>query len=175
MGRNGGSAMHQGSPMLKADPALAAEKPAAHSLLGESLPPEVSRNVLDQVIKGVSVQIQGSTSEMRLTLKPESLGEVVVRVRMEDGKMQAQIDVTQAGVKAALESNLPQLHEALAARGIDVQRIDVNAGGQSMLQDRQGRSDERRLRRSMSDTAPDGVEQYQAVKLVGYNTMDLIM
>ncbi|HSQ74397.1 MAG TPA: flagellar hook-length control protein FliK, partial [Bacteroidota bacterium] len=63
-----------------------------------SLPAETAQSVANQVIKGFMLQMGGDRSELHVKLEPESLGEVVLHVRMEDGKMQAQIDVSQAGV-----------------------------------------------------------------------------
>jgi flagellar hook-length control protein FliK len=143
----------------------------------QALPAQLSQGVVDQVVKHISLQVEGKSSEMRLTLKPESLGDVVVQVRMDDGKMHAQIDVGQASVKTALESNLPQLRQALVERGIDVQRIDVFAAAQSSTQESNGGQGDRPRRHTGNrrNAEVDPVEQYQASRQMGYNTMEIIM
>lgn len=141
-----------------------------------SLSPETTQNVVDQVMKGFALQMNGSLSEFHVTLEPESLGEVVLHVRMEDGKMRAQIDVTQAGVKTALESSLPQLRLSLSERGIDVQRIDVAFGGDHPGTASGGGSGDGYARHGFRRHADmEAIGQYATGRLLGYNTMELVM
>jgi flagellar hook-length control protein FliK len=142
-----------------------------------SLPPETARNVIDQVVKEAAMQVRGDKSEMRITLVPASLGEVTLSVRMERGQMQAQIDVSNAAVKAVLESNMGQLRDALGSRGIDVQRLDVYHSGQSLARDTGGDQGDRSRRQGgrRHSYAADAIEQYDTGRLLGYNTMEMVM
>ena len=142
-----------------------------------SLPLETARNVIDQVVKEAALQVRGETSEMRITLVPASLGEVTLSVRMEGGQMQAQIDVSNAAVKVALESNMGQLRDALGSRGIDVQRLDVYHSGQSLARDTGGDQGDRYRRQGGKRHfyATDAIEQYDTGRLLGYNTMEVVM
>lgn len=141
-----------------------------------TLMPEAAQNVVDQVVKGFSLHVQGESSEMRVKLEPESLGEVVLHVRMDNGKMQAQIDVTQAAVKAVLDTNLGQLRHMLLTRGIEVQRIDVALGGDShMRESGNGGGDRHGHQNARREYSTELVEQYQTGRMLGYNTMELIM
>jgi flagellar hook-length control protein FliK len=143
----------------------------------ESLPPETAKSVMDQVVKGAALQVRGDTSEMHIKLIPESLGEVTISVRMEGGQMQAQIDVSHAAVKAALESNMPQLREALNSHGIDVQRLDVCQYGQSMAGDAGGNQSNRSKRQNTrhQSYATEAIEQFDTGRLLGYNTIEVVM
>jgi flagellar hook-length control protein FliK len=142
-----------------------------------SLPPETARNVIDQVVKEAALQVRGESSEMRIRLVPASLGEVTLSVRMEGGQMQAQIDVSSAAVKAALESNIGQLRDALGSRGIDVQRLDVYHSGQSLTRDTGGDQGDRSRRQGgkRHSYATHAIEQYDTGRLLGYNTMEVVM
>ncbi len=142
-----------------------------------ALPPETASSVIDQVVKEAALQVNGETSEMRITLVPASLGEVTLNVRMEGGQMQAQIDVTHAAVKAALEVNIGQLREALSSRGIDVQRLDVYQNGQSPAHDTGGNQGDRYRRQSgrRHPYATDAIAEYRTGRLMGYNTMEVVM
>lgn len=144
---------------------------------GTSLPPETARNVIDQVVKEAALQIRGETSEMRIKLDPASLGEGTLTVRMEGRQMQAQIDVSNAAVKAVLESNMGQLRDALGSRGIDVQRLDVYHSGQSLARDTGGDQGERYRRQGGKhhSSATDAIVQYDTGRLLGYNTMEVVM
>ncbi|HTR98265.1 MAG TPA: flagellar hook-length control protein FliK [Bacteroidota bacterium] len=148
------------------------EIPAAYA----PLPQEVSRHIADQVVRNLSLQLDGNASEMRMTLKPPSLGEVQLHVRVEDSKMAAQIDVSQQLVKSALEAHMPQLRQALQEHGIEVQRIDVMVPEQSAHQGGTGSGGERTGRRGGRRAAASGDDEpLQAVKDMGYNTIELIM
>ncbi len=145
--------------------------PTIHS----PLPPDTAQSVMNQVMKGFSLQVNGQSSEFRVKLEPESLGEVVLHVRMENGRMQAQIDVTQAGVKAVLENNLPQLRLSLSQRGIDVQRLDVSTGGERPANESGGNADRQSRHGFRRDAGAEGIEQYLTGRLLGYNTIEMVM
>jgi flagellar hook-length control protein FliK len=141
-----------------------------------SLPAETARNVVDQVVKEAAMQVRGETSEMRIKLVPATLGEVTINVRMDHGQLQAQIDVSHAGVKAALDNNIGQLRDALSSRGIDVQQLDVHFGGQSMAQDAGGdQSDRYRRQGGKRHGAVDAIDQFDTGRMLGYNTMEMVM
>jgi flagellar hook-length control protein FliK len=112
------------------------EAPAAGTLTGDAL----RSAVIDQIANAVHTKISEQSSEIRIALKPESLGEVSVRVRMDEGTMRAEINVQNASVKSVLELNLPALRDQLAARGIDLQQIEIVAGTQAQFQDSSAQS-----------------------------------
>ncbi len=141
------------------------------------LPHEISRSVLDQIVKGLTFTVTDTVQEMRVTLKPESLGEVVLKMKMEDGGLQAQIDVAQPAVKAAVESQITDLRQALVDRGINVQRIDVVASGQSanVADGRTNRDTRFRQKGSKRSDPVDRVEEIQQTRSLGYNTLEVTM
>ena len=141
------------------------------------LPHEVSRAVLDQIVKGITLTVTDTVQEMRVTLKPESLGEVVLKMKMENGRLQTQIDVAQPAVKAAVESQITDLRQALVDRGIDVQRIDVVASGQSanVADGRTNRDTRFRQKGSRRNDPVDQIEEIQQTRSLGYNTLEVIM
>jgi flagellar hook-length control protein FliK len=146
--------------------------PAAQQM--HALPPDITRSVIDQVARELAQRIGDHGSEIRLMLKPETLGELALKVKLENGAMTAQIDVTQAGVKAALESNLADLRLALQSKGIEVRSIDIfsqssmgsSAGGQT-----QSRSHSNGRRRYAFESS----ERYQSSRQLGYNTIEIII
>ncbi len=140
------------------------------------LPAEVSRRIADQVVQNLKLEVDGTTSDIRMTLKPPSLGEVQLTIHVEDARMQAQIDVSQQVVKAALEAHMPQLRQALQEHGIEVQRIDVMLPESSLQRDGSGTNGERAGRRGTRRMlSGDDPESYQGAKDMGYNTIELIM
>jgi hypothetical protein len=143
-----------------------------------ALPPEVKRDIMDQVVKNFSAQLSDSNQEIKVSLKPESLGTVVLQVRVEDGKVNAQIDVTQPVVKSTIEANLTDLRQALHEKGLDVQRIDVFASSQSSNVGDGGHSQGSRTakQRSGKRVVDSGEpEEEEGARSMGYNTLEIIM
>ena len=140
------------------------------------LPAEISRRIADQVVGKLNLQVDGAISEIRMTLRPPSLGEVQLSVHVEDSRMQAQISVSQQVVKTALEAHMPQLRLALQEHGIEIQRIDVMLPEQSLHRDGTGPGGDRWGRKGGRHSfSGDDPEAYQGVKDMGYNTIELIM
>lgn len=75
----------------------------------------------------------GGAQEALLQLHPEELGRLVVRVSVENERVQLQMKAQDASVKALLESHLPLLRHALGEQGLrlDHVRIDVPSGSDS--------------------------------------------
>ncbi|MBB6732853.1 flagellar hook-length control protein FliK [Cohnella zeiphila] len=64
-------------------------------------------------------------TEAKLTLHPEQLGQVDVRIVMQDGQMTAQFIAHNGSAKEQLENQMGLLRTALQNQGIDVDRMDV--------------------------------------------------
>jgi len=107
-------------------------------------------------------------------LKPETLGELALKVKLENGSMSAQIDVSHASVKATLESHLPDLRAALQSRGIDVRTIDVYTQTNSSS-DSGGQTSSRSPSNGRRRNASDIVERYQRSRQMGYNTIEIVI
>lgn len=65
-------------------------------------------------------------SEARITLIPERLGQVEVKLTMQNGQLIAQFAADTLAGKEALESQLPQLRAALQTQGIQVEKLEVS-------------------------------------------------
>jgi flagellar hook-length control protein FliK len=175
-GRSPLSHVHTSAALLRADGVRVVDGGTRMPEYFQTLPPDTARDVVDQVVKGLALKVQGGLSEVRIRLEPESLGEVVVSMRMENGKLQAQIDVSQAGLKGVLDGNLAQLRQSLSMRGIEVQRLDVVFSGGSGTRGSEGGQGERQRRYGgRQPLAAEAVEQYQTGRLLGYNTMEMVM
>jgi len=69
-------------------------------------------------------QLNGLT-EARLSLTPEHLGHVDVKISMQNGVLTAMFQTETAMAKDALENQMLQLRASLAAQGITVEKIEV--------------------------------------------------
>jgi len=84
--------------------------------------------IMEQVIETVKTNFKGDDgkSEMIMKLKPESLGNVALKVSIDKGIVLAQFQVESQAVKQALEANLQDLRSALQDKGYNVFTLDVS-------------------------------------------------
>ncbi len=151
-----------------------AERVVAEQLL--PLTPELSKSIIDQIAKEMTFRMKDNVSEIRVSLKPESLGEVTVNMQMEESKLTAQINVDQSNVKAAVESQLPHLRQTLAERGIEIHRIDVLVADQSLA--RESRDQQSGKSKKRNGELLTGIEEQDinySPRSLGYNTIELLI
>jgi flagellar hook-length control protein FliK len=134
---------------------------------------ETIQSVVEQVSKNISAALNDSKSEMKITLHPESLGEVMVKVQIEEGKVSTQLDVQQTQVKNIIEANLPQLKEALTNKGLTVDRIDVFASELSS-KDQASQQQQKKNHSGSSRSKEENEEVIETSKLFGYNTIEYV-
>ncbi len=143
---------------------------------GTSQTNETARAVIDQIVSTLSLNVKEGMSQVKIMLRPESLGEILVKVKMDKEAIRAEIDVTNPATKGILEVNLPQLKEALTARGIDMQKIEIVGSYQSSPNSSEQRKDlkENKLKQSVSweDESPSEEER---LRDLGYNTMEITL
>lgn len=91
--------------------------------------PVNAANVVEQIMNQVKVQTSGGQfTEMRITLKPESLGDIILRVVTQNGIVMAQFEAENQRVKEALEADMNQLRDALEEAGIRFSELSVSVG-----------------------------------------------
>lgn len=86
----------------------------------------LEETVMSQVTQRFSSAIKNGFQEIRLTLKPESLGEIKMTVQMEGDIVMARINVESQQVKQIVESNLQSLKDALEEHNLQAGSFDVN-------------------------------------------------
>jgi hypothetical protein len=102
------------------------------------------QSVIEQVVKGITMRNSGSTSEMRMRLQPEHLGDVSLKLTVSGTTISANIVAQNADVRDMLLSNQQQLVRTLAEAGLSLGNfsVDVSGGnpGFSQQQSQQHRS-----------------------------------
>nr|WP_244985902.1 flagellar hook-length control protein FliK [Anaerosalibacter bizertensis] len=71
------------------------------------------------------------SSEIRIKLKPEILGELLLKVEVEKGVVVAKAIVDNYRVKELIETNILQLKEGLEEQGLDIKTFQVQVGSNS--------------------------------------------
>jgi flagellar hook-length control protein FliK len=84
---------------------------------------------------------KGGVTEATITLFPENLGQVDVKISMQNGNLVAQFLTQHSGTKDILEQQMNQLRVALQSQGLQVERLEVtqnNNSPQSQFNGQQG-------------------------------------
>ena len=92
---------------------------------------EETRNIMDQILEHVKVNIKPEADEITLQLHPASLGNVKVNLVSKAGEVTAEFKVQNEQVRAAIEAQLNDLHETFKAQGTKVTAIEVSVEMQS--------------------------------------------
>ncbi len=102
--------------------------------LGEMEPKTVLLNELhdtlnDKIVKQSNIILKdGDAGEIRLILKPESLGKVRIRLHMDENNLSGKIFVDSAAVKEVFEQNMFRLERAFSENGFSMGSLDVSVG-----------------------------------------------
>ncbi|MBV8433201.1 MAG: flagellar hook-length control protein FliK [Candidatus Eremiobacteraeota bacterium] len=129
-----------------ASDALAFAAPAApapfHAQLGAlggttAASPVDPNAIVEQVVKGLSMRTQtDGTSEVRMRLVPEQLGEVMLRLTVAGANVSATALAQNADVRNALVAHQHQLARSLADAGLKLTGFTVNLSGGDAGSDR---------------------------------------
>ncbi|MNC48443.1 flagellar hook-length control protein [compost metagenome] len=117
------------------------------------------------VLGKLRVQTGNGITEARLTLTPEALGQVDVKLTLHNGQLVAQFAAQTSMGKDALESQLAQLRNMLQNQGIQVEKIEVAQSPSlqsSMFQDPRGQQQSRQPASRGKEQGRDGNEEYAA-------------
>ena len=86
-----------------------------------------AQDIIRQLADNMRFDIRGSNvSEIRMTLRPENLGEVTMRIAAENGIVTASFVAENSRVKETIEANMNQLRQALEEKGLEVSQLSVS-------------------------------------------------
>ena len=115
--------------MLRTANEAAAVKEGQPAVHADRFAEEMAR----MVMKNFRIFSGGGISEAKMTLIPEHLGQVEVRLTMQNGQLTAQFVADTLAGKEALESQIVQLRASLQNQGVQVERLVVTYGQSSGL------------------------------------------
>lgn len=117
---------------------------------------EVARQVLDGMATSAD---RLKSSQVIITLKPEHLGEVTVKINVDGDKVTAAFHAASSEVRAILESSLPQLRQEMSQQGWKFDSDGVFGGMKDFLanqqQQQQSQAQEQQLRQFSHRTQRD--------------------
>ncbi len=89
-----------------------------------------AQDIIQQVASKIKVDVRMDTTEIKMTLKPESLGEVSLKIMTHNGIVTAQFLAESQRVKEILESSFNQLRDSLTEAGLRVSELTVQVGSE---------------------------------------------
>ncbi len=82
-------------------------------------------NIAGQIVDHARLITRPDNSEMVIKLKPEHLGELTLKIAVENGAVKATFHTPNADVRSAIEASLPQLRQDMASQGLKVDYVGV--------------------------------------------------
>ncbi|QWV93098.1 flagellar hook-length control protein FliK [Geomonas oryzisoli] len=86
-------------------------------------------NILSQVREGVVTHDGKGNGQMSIRLNPGELGELKIQLRMDNNRLNVEVQADNRMVKDLLMSNLDSLREALSGKNLTMEGFNVSTGG----------------------------------------------
>jgi len=127
---------------------------------------EVVKQVMDGMISPVQ---QLKSSQVIITLKPEHLGEVTVKINVDGDKVTAAFHAASSEVRGILESSLPQLKQEMSQQGWQFDSDGVFGGMQEFLaqQQQQQQAQQQQMRSMINHARPNEYDDATAFSSSG--------
>ncbi len=91
---------------------------------------KLQEGVFNGVDRGLRLSLASGGQNAKLTLRPESLGELRIKLTIgDDGQVQSKIMVDNATVKSLLDSDAARLKNIFSEQGLDLESYSVEVGG----------------------------------------------
>ncbi len=84
-----------------------------------------SREIMDQILDYMKIQLKPEMDQLEMQLHPASLGTLKIHLVSKGGEVTAQFQVQNEAVKAAIESQLTVLKDSLKEQGVKVEAVEV--------------------------------------------------
>lgn len=89
------------------------------------------KQVMEHIVNKVKFDLNSNKNQIKMTLKPESLGEMVMEVEVVKNSLVAKIMVDNQRAKEIIENNLFQLKEGIKDTALEIKTFEVFVGNNS--------------------------------------------
>ncbi len=104
--------------------------PAAQAAAPAATPYTIDpQSVIEQVVQGISLRNFGTSSQVRMQLQPEHLGDVSLKLTVNGNTISANIVAQNADVRDMLLANQQQLARTLSEAGLSLGNFSVDVSG----------------------------------------------
>lgn len=118
-----------------------------------------------ELVKTSGIILRDGGGEIRLVLKPESLGSVRIRMNIVDNGIEGRIIVDTQAVKQVLDGSMDSLARALTEQGFQTASLQVSVGGQNADGGREAEQAPSGLRRESADGFERNVPGIESLSL----------
>ncbi|MBW2100589.1 MAG: flagellar hook-length control protein FliK, partial [Deltaproteobacteria bacterium] len=94
-----------------------------------SLPKALETDVLSQIVKKAALNLKNGQTQVKIEIKPESLGHLRMQISTENHQVTAKIMAETPLVKEIIENNIHQLKTELQNHGLEIDKFDVDVFG----------------------------------------------
>ncbi len=130
----------QGEGSQPGSPAQTAGRSGDTGIRGQLIQ-QLQDHLNKDIVKRSSILIrENGAGEIKLDLKPDNLGQVRIRITMENNHIAGKIFVENSSVKEAFDQNMQQLYRAFKEHGFEDAALNVSVGDQGREQQQRGRS-----------------------------------
>jgi flagellar protein FlbC len=127
-------ALRDGLPEADQKPPAA---PSAPQSAGQDAMERLREMSGSELIRASNMILKEGGGEIRLVLKPESLGSIRIRMNLVDNHIEGRIVVDSSAVKQVIDGSIDALTRALTAEGFQTGALQVSVGGQNAHSERQ--------------------------------------
>ncbi|KXG77613.1 hypothetical protein AN618_09830 [Fervidicola ferrireducens] len=87
--------------------------------------PFLKNAIFDELVEKIQVAIKGPMREIKIKIKPEHLGEMMVRITQEKGELNAEFFVKNAHLKELLQSSVQEIKGQISKQGYELSDIKI--------------------------------------------------
>jgi hypothetical protein len=119
------------TPPAASSAALVLQAPGSEATTHIERQADIAQRLADALGQRILAMVERGQWQVRLTLRPESLGEVDIELKMQGGQLDAQFRAGLALTRELLQDGMPRLRDVLLNLGMDVAELGVSNGSQS--------------------------------------------
>ena len=127
----------KGSPLSETGPVTAGQLALRAGLNApvKTAPPipveQFAKDMTQFVVNKLEIVKHQGFTEARISLNPEHLGQVDIKISMQNGQLVAQFLTRNSDAKELLDQQMSQLRAALQGQGLQVEKLEVSQSSQS--------------------------------------------
>ncbi|MDN5330945.1 MAG: flagellar hook-length control protein FliK [Tepidanaerobacteraceae bacterium] len=87
--------------------------------------PALKDAIFGELVEKVQVALKGQMREIRIKIKPEHLGEMIVRITQDKGEVNAEFFVKNAHLKELMQSSVSEIKNHIAKQGYEINEIKI--------------------------------------------------
>lgn len=120
------------------------------SNISNASPTKDVHQIINQIVDKIKVDIKPDVSEMKLLLKPDTLGELSLKITTQNNIVTAQFVAENQQVKEVLQANFNNLKDTLQQLGLIIDEISVSVGQQNSESRQQFEQNQQKSKHRMS-------------------------